>query len=157
MNAKLGLDPRDATRRIWEVGQRTHNLLVSSEVTAKEHLTPEQADILTQHWEVATQKEVVEFDLLRTWMPPLPEKAKAAIKEEIEREFPNETQIKIDPQYAQSKLTKKRRFRGDYGVLFEVDSDHYNDVVLEKTERNEPNGQIVTRLVIEVPALRWVK
>jgi hypothetical protein len=156
LNTKPGIDPREATRRIWDVGQRTHNTLVSSDVTAKEHLTPEQADTLTQHWEVATHAEVIELEPLVDGLP-FPDETKTAIRGEIEKEFPNETQIRIDPEYAKAKLTKKRRFRGDYGVLFEVESDHYDDVVLEKTERTGEKGKIITRLVIEVPGLQWVK
>ncbi len=156
LNTEPALDPRDSTVRFYLTGQKVHNLLVSFPADAKEHIGPEQADLLTQHWDVATQKGVVKFEPLVNGLP-LPPQAKAIIRDEIKKEFPQVKQIKIDPEYAQTKLTKKKRFRGEYGVLFEVESDHYNDVVMDKTERHEANGKIVTRLVIEVPALQWVK
>jgi 37-kD nucleoid-associated bacterial protein len=156
LNTKTALDARDLTVRFYLTGQKIHNRLVSSPPDSKEHIDPQQADVLTQHWDVAAQKETVRFQPLVNGLP-LPPEAKTIIRQELRTEFPELKQIKIDPQFAETKLTKKKRFRGDYGVLFEVESEHYNDVVRERTERREPDGNTITRLVIEVPSLQWVK
>jgi hypothetical protein len=156
LNTVSALDPRDATGRFWRLGPTIHNLLVSPEVPPEERLTPEQADIFKQQWHAATYNEIVELEPVVDKLP-FPKETKTKIKEKVKAEFPNETQITIDPEYAEAKLTKKRKFRGDYGVVFEVESDHYDDVVLQKTENMDAEGRIVTRLVIEVPALQWVK
>ena len=156
LNTVSALDRRDATGRYWRLGPTIHNLLVSPEVSPQERLTPEQADIFKQQWHAATYHEIIELEPVVDRLP-FPEETKTLIKTKVKAEFPNETQITIDPEYAQAKLTKKRKFRGDYGVVFEVESDHYDDVVREKTEKTDAEGRIVTRLVIEVPALQWVK
>lgn len=156
LNTSAALDPRDVTGRFWQLGQTLHNQLISPEAPPKERLTPEQADILKEQWHAATYNEIIELEPLVDKLP-LPKEVKTAIKEKVKEEFPNETQITIDPQYAEARLTKKRRFRGDYGVLFEVESAHYSDVVLDQKEVKNKHGQMVTQMLIEVPSLRWIK
>ena len=59
--------------------------------------------------------------------------------------------IPIDVKFASERLTKKMRFRGDYGVVFEVEARRAGDVVKEKTDFDGPNETPMTRLVLEVP------
>lgn len=119
-------------------------------------ITPAQADTLEKHIDVALQTPRVHRP---SWVKelPLPEAAKTVINEELKKKFPGTPSIPIDVGYAGEKLTKKKRFRGDYGVVFEVEAAHYDDVVLEKTTYDREDGTPVTRLVLEVPRLQWVK
>lgn len=156
LNAIPAIDPKDATVRFYMAAQKAHNRLAHSPSNAPEHIEPEVADTLKQHIDLAVQGRSVDFKRLLEDLPLQPE-AIAVVEEEFELEFPEEKRIKIDKQHAQEKLTKKKRFRGDYGVLFEVESAHYEEVVLETTINQGPDGKVITRLLIEVPALQWVK
>ena len=55
------------------------------------------------------------------------------------------------------RLVKKVRFRGDFGLLFEVQAEHYDDVVKGRQEIIQADGEIVTRLTLEVRGWQWVK
>jgi hypothetical protein len=91
------------------------------------------------------------------YVQSLPKEARDVVAAELEKKFAGTTTIPIDVKYASEKLTKKTRFRGRYGVIFEVDSDHYDDVVKERTTFEDANHTQITRLVVEVPELQWVK
>jgi hypothetical protein len=156
LNAIPAINAKDATVRFYLAAQKAHNRLVSAPANAPEHIDVAVADTLKQHIDVAVQGRSVEFKRLLEDLPLQPEAA-AVVLEELESEFPEEARIKIDKQHAQEKLTKKKRFRGDYGVLFEVESAHYDEVVLETTISQGPDGKVITRLLIEVPDLQWVK
>lgn len=156
LNAAPATDARTSTQAFYVATQNAYNRLVISPPEAPEHIGPEVADALAQHLDVALQSPAVKFD---SWLKNLPvqTEAVAVVANEIQKEFPEEKQIKIDKQFARDKLLNKRRFRGKYGVVFEVESDHYKDVVKEKTDLRGPDGKTITRLVIEVPDLKWVK
>lgn len=123
---------------------------------APKHINAQQADHYQQAVEVAFQGGAIEID---PWVKslPLPEAAKVVVQEQIRKKFPQEGTILVDSDYVQQTLLKKRRFRGDYGVLFEVDVDHYDDVVREKKNIRLKDGTELTRLVIEVPGLQWIR
>ena len=50
----------------------------------------------------------------------------------------------------------KKRFRGEYGVWFEVDTMHYGDVVKKQEPRTAPDGTPYTRLTIDVRKFKWL-
>ncbi len=155
LNTIPTFDPQQAAKSFLIGTQIAHKKLVAAPADAPEHIDLKAADAFQQHIDTTLQGPAIDLD---TWSDtlPLPEPAKAVVRNQIKKKFPQEGSIKIDSQYAQEQLLKKRRFRGDYGVLFEVDSDHYYDVVKEKKEILR-NGVKVTRLTIEVPGLQWVR
>lgn len=155
LNTVAALDPRDSVVRFYLASQNAHNRMVSAPPDAKEHVEPAMADDFTQFIDLTVNNPNVDLQRVVD-EAPISEEAKVIYKEEIQKEFPQETQIPIDTQHAKEKMVKKKRFRGDFDVLFEVASDHYNDVVRQKREFTE-NGKVVTELLIQVTGLRWVK
>lgn len=148
-------DPQETAKSFLLGTQIAHKKLVAAPADAPEHIDLKAADAFQQHIDIALQDPEIDLD---TWADtlPLPEPAKAVVRDQIKKKFPQEGSIEIDTQYAHDHLLKKRRFRGDYGVVFEVDSDHYDDVVTDKRDILR-NGVKVTRLTIEVPGLQWVR
>lgn len=155
LNTEPALDPIDSLVRFYGASRNAHNRMIAAPPDTKEHIEPDVADSFTQFIDLVVQRPRVNFEQLFE-DSPLSDDAKEVYKEEIRNEFPQETEIRIDKKHAKEKLIKKKRFRGDYGVLFEVDSDHYSDVVTQKTEIVQ-DGKIITKLVLEVPGLQWVK
>lgn len=155
LNTLPAIDPRTSTETFYLAARNAYNRLVNPPTPELPRINPGEADALQEQIQVALQGNSVN---VRTWPAklPLPKEAKAVVAAELKQEFPEEERIVIDPKHANDKLLKKTRFRGKYGVLFEVESDHYKDVVKEKTEVDRPDGRI-TRLVLEVPDLQWVK
>jgi hypothetical protein len=87
---------------------------------------------------------------------PLEKKARAVVNERLKKAFPEEGIIEIDKVSAE-KLLKRKRFRGDYGVFFEVDTERYDDVVKSIKPVPSPDDTPVTELKIHVTNLQWVK
>jgi 37-kD nucleoid-associated bacterial protein len=148
-------DPQESAKSFLVGTQIAHKKLVATPAEAPEHIDLEAADAFQQHIDTALRARTIDLD---TWPDtlPLPEPAKVVVRAQIKKKFPQEGRIRVDPQYARDQLLRKRRFRGDYGVLFEVDSDHFKDVVIEKRDFIR-NGVNLTRLTIEVPGLQWVR
>jgi hypothetical protein len=146
-----------------EMGERTYAgeaityfLLTAPPTVGVPHLEPDQADALQQHAQVVLQGGTIDMP---AWIDnlPMPDHAKTVLHEEMEKILPTEKQITIDPAYAEKTLVKKVRFRGDFGLLFEVQAEHYDDVVKGKQEIIQADGQTVTRLTLEVRGWQWVK
>lgn len=155
LNTIPALDARTSTKQLYLAAQNAYNRLVSP-AAGPLHIGPQEADALQQHIQVAFQSPSVNVD---SWVRKLPisKGSKSVVAEEIKQLLPQEKRIEIDRDYARDKLLTKTRFRGEYGVLFEVKSEYYKDVVKNPKEIRRPDGKIVTRLVIEVPGLQWVK
>jgi 37-kD nucleoid-associated bacterial protein len=157
LNTYPALDPTEATENLFYAVQDAYNRLVIAPPAHPAHISPEEADALQQHIQTALQTPVVNLD---EWVAALPlkEEAKVVITEEISNRLPGQGQVLIDQQHAHDKLLKKKRFRGGHGVVFEVEFDHYDDVVKKPViEKTLPNGKVVTVMTIEVPELQWVR
>jgi hypothetical protein len=156
LNAAPVLDACARTERFYIGAQIAYNRLAQPPREGQPVLTPEQADVLLEQIEAALKAKTLDVD---TWPAnlDLPDEAKRVIAEEIERRLPTDRQFNIDAEYAQKKLVNKYRFRGDYGVLIEVEADHYKTVVTSRKDIERPDKTVVTQLTLEVPNLRWVK
>lgn len=156
LSAEPVMDARRRTGLFYMGAQNAYNLLTAPPTAGGPHLEPDQADAFQQHIQVALQGGTIDIE---PWVDnlPMPENAKTILHKEIEKKLPAERQVTIDPTYAEEKLLKKLRFRGDFGVLFEVQAEHYHDVVKDKQEVSQADGQTITRLTLEVRGLQWVK
>jgi hypothetical protein len=155
LNTVPALDARTITENFYLGAQKAYNKLISAKDPTL-HIDPEKADALQQQIATALQGEVIEIDDWVQNLPLLPT-AKAVINEELRRVLPQDRRLPVDEDFARSGLLRIKRFRGDYGLIFEVESDHYDEVVKEKREHMSPDGRVITRLTIEVPGLKWVK
>jgi hypothetical protein len=88
---------------------------------------------------------------------PIAKEKKKVFREEIEKLLPGEEELELDTSYAEEKLLRKTRLRGDYGVLFEVLTRHFDDVVKKQEVRKRADGKVITRLTIDVPDVQWIK
>lgn len=156
LNTIPALDPTEATEKLFYATLNAYNRLTLLPRTDPAHLEPEDAYALQQHVQAALQTPVVN---LRKWIAALPLKAeaKAVVAQEIGRKLPGEGQVLVNQQHARDTLLKKKRFRGEQGVVFEVNSDSYDDVVMEVKVTTRPDGKVVTRMTVEVTDLQWVK
>ncbi|MCI0337404.1 MAG: nucleoid-associated protein [Acidobacteria bacterium] len=112
-------------------------------------IKPEEAVVLRQQMQVAlNSKRISVPELLDNLI--LPDEAIQILNEEISRQLPIEQEFEIDPEKAE-ELVKVARFSGQYGVRFEVEANHWDEVVKGAPETfTAPNGQTITRLTIEV-------
>jgi len=156
LNAAPALDTYARTERFYIGTQIAYNRLTQPSEKGQPVLTPEQADVLLQQIDVALQTQTLNTN---EWVAnlDLPAEAKQVITEEVVNQLPVDRQFNMDTEYAQKKLVKKYRFRGDYGVLIEVEADYYKTVVTSRKDIKRPDKTVVTQLTLEVPSLRWVK
>lgn len=89
---------------------------------------------------------------LDEWYPtlPLPEPVVRQIDQVVSERLPDRA-FELDPNEARRRQAK-RRFRGDYGLVFEVPAEHYRDVVVDEGTV-EQGGKVVHRIVIHTE--RW--
>jgi hypothetical protein len=151
LQAELLLDPRERTSRLHIGLLNAHNQLTAPAGPGEPHLTPDQSEVFRRSVEVALRGKRINLD---TWVPnlPLPPQAKAVINRALEARIGPDRRFALDPAFAE-RLVRKIRLRGDYEVLIEMEAQHEKDVIKNVTEL--PGGK--TRLVLEVPHLRWVK
>lgn len=156
LNATPALDAQARTDKFYTAAQIAYNRLVQPAIAGQPRLTSEQAEVLRQGTDAALQWQTLNVD---AWVDnlDLPADAKEVLHEEIGSSLPADREFSLDTNYAREKLVKKMRFRGDYGVLFEIESAHYGDVVKGDDDLEQPDGSIVKRLVLEIPGLKWVK
>jgi 37-kD nucleoid-associated bacterial protein len=153
LNTITTTHPRATTEDVYSVMQNVHNDLVSPPTPDKTPLTPEEAYEVQQQIH-ATLLSGNHVDLER-FPEKLPEAAQAPMSQALKEAFPESKRLPIDRNRAR-EILKKTRFRGDFGVMFEVESEHYKTVVKEEN-RFTRDGQEITSLLLEVPRLRWVK
>ena len=91
------------------------------------------------------------------YLARLPQDARDIVDEELEKRFAGTKTIPIDVEFASENLTKKTRFRGKYGVVFEVETKNYDKVVREKTTFTDADNTEITRFVLEIPELQQMK
>jgi hypothetical protein len=155
LNSIPARDPKDQTNDFYIGALNAYNRL-RAPAKGVVKVAEEEAGGFRDHIEAALQSPTVDLD---DWIGklPLPQEARAVVREEMEKRLPQDNRVVIEQEYARATLLKKKRFRGEFGVLFEVESNHYGDVVLEEKTERRLDGTLVTRLVLEVPALQWVK
>jgi hypothetical protein len=86
----------------------------------------------------------------------LKDDARGCLDERLKRAFPEDKTIEIDKASAEKLLTK-RRFRGEHGVLFEVDFKHKDKVVTKVEDIVTVDGETVTEVILHVTDFQWVK
>ena len=151
LNAEAIVDGRIGARDFKDAGHKAHDRLLEAEL-----ITPDEAEQLRDHVLVALQTPRVRLSAFVQNLP-FEDDAKEVVEEELEKKFHGTKTIPIDARYAADKIAKKIRKRGDYGFLMEVEADHYHDVVKSEELFEGPNKTPMTRLVLEVPRLQWVK
>jgi hypothetical protein len=156
LNAEPALDPRERTKRLYTGYIRGLKRLTRPPKDGDPALIkPEEAVVLRQQIEVAINSRRINVPEMLDNLN-LPDEARRLMTEEISRQLPQEQEFEIDPEHARS-LVKKLRFRGGYGVHFEVEADHWDEVVKSLETEETPNGRSMTRLVIEIPDMEMEK
>jgi hypothetical protein len=122
----------------------------------QEAITPAEGEAMQQHTHVALQKKQVNRRKFLEDLP-VPAPAKEVIDAEIEKRLPGTITIPIDPKYASEKIARKTRYEGDYGVVIEYETAKEKEVVFDKSTHTRRDGVVVTRLVLDVPRLQWIK
>jgi hypothetical protein len=148
LNARPALDARSRTDRFYMSVQSAYNAL-------RPTLDAEQSEDLLTQLDAALEVKRLNTDV---WVQALdlPEEAKSVIRTNLDEQLPDR-EFDVDTAYASQQLVKKRRFRGDYNTLFEVEADHYATVVKQSKEFTRRDGTPVTQLTLEIPNLRLVK
>jgi hypothetical protein len=153
LNATTALDAPRATETFHRVLHDATKQLRLKPPSGVEPISVEDSVAVLAHGRNAMKQRKVSISSFVAALP-LEKKARAVVRERLKKAFPEEGSIEIDKERAQ-KLLKKQGFKGDYGVLFEVDDDHYHEVVRDMT-RN-PDNASVTDVWIQVTNLQWVK
>lgn len=150
LNTAPVLDPVAATKTFLFGAEKARKILTTAAAESPERIGLKESDDLVQQIAVVAQGKSVDRINWPKQLPLKPE-AQAVMAKQLEKLFPQDRRIKIDSASAQ-QLLRKTRYRGDHGVVFEVETDRINDVVKEqKAQPPLPDGTIVTRLVLEVP------
>ncbi|HEV7922334.1 MAG TPA: nucleoid-associated protein [Thermoanaerobaculia bacterium] len=147
LNAKLVLDEKTSTKSLYSVGIKTIERMTAEAVT----IPREAAEVVREQFKAAILGKSVNVQQL---VEQLPEEAQEIAQEEILRKFPHDKRIRLDPVYAQETLLRKSRFRGDFGVSFEVNADREGDVIESTSFETLPDGTEVAVLRLRVPNWR---
>ena len=153
LNTLEVLDPAKSVRNFVFVAEKARKILVNTPVDSPAHIGPKESDAYVRHIEAAIMQPSVDREKF-VKQSPLPPAAQKVVQEHLQKEFPQDKRIKLDRQYAQEHLTKKKRYRGDNGFLLEVEADYYDEIV--KTMKHDPprpDGTIITRVTLEIPNL----
>jgi hypothetical protein len=130
-----------------------YDTIVKSVKTA--NLTPKESFAVHDWMQTAFTDERVAVSALVKRLPVSPKK-KEVFRDELEKALPGVEELELDPAYAEAKLLKKTKFRGDSGVRFEVLSRHLDEVVKKQEKIKWPNGRKAVRVTLEVPDLEWI-
>lgn len=155
LNTVRAIEPSVLTQKLYLGAQKAYNRL-QFPPAGEPQITPAEAIAFQQEIETVLQKPSVN---IQSWPNTLPlsKEARNVVADHIRTELPQEKKIPIDRDFARDKLLRITRFRGDYGVLFEVERKHFDEVVKKEEHWKSADGKNMTRLVIEVPELQWVK
>lgn len=153
LNVKIVVDGKYGARTVRDIIYRKSDDLVRRGLAS-----PAEVDAMKDYTdEVALRSPQLRRSAYVESLPVAKKEAKAVVAAALEKKFPGTKTIPIDTGYVTDTLTKKRRYRGDYGVLFEMNDDDW-DLVVEKFEPFEAqNGTPMTRLELVVPRLQKVK
>lgn len=134
--------------------RRTEELyksLVSARNQLQDELSDRERGDLDSRIQLAITSNAINID---SWLAELPlsDTGKAKLDQVVSEKLPDR-QFELDPEFSQG-LTKKRRFRGDYGLKVEVQTQHSNQTItsVERIE-DEPSRQPFYRVTIET--LKW--
>jgi hypothetical protein len=155
LNTVRAIEPSVLTQKLYLGAQKAYNRL-QFPPEGEPKITPAEAIAFQQEIEAVLQKPAVN---IQSWPKTLPlsEEARNVVAVHIKTELPQEKKIPIDRDFARDKLLRITRFRGDYGVMFEVERKHFDEVVKKEEHWKSTDGKNMTRLIIEVPELQWVK
>ncbi|HEY4640057.1 MAG TPA: nucleoid-associated protein [Thermoanaerobaculia bacterium] len=151
LNAELIVDGKLGARVLRDVSYKASDDLAKQGV-----VTAAQAEEMKEQTDLVLRRPQVKRSAFVRRLP-IPKEAKEVVAARLEQKFAGTETIPVDVPYASSKLTNKRKYRGSYGVTFEVESDHWNDVVKLMEQFVAPDGTPMTRLVLEIPRLQKVK
>jgi hypothetical protein len=164
LNAVPRLTPAEETKDFYARLVKAHELLTATPETDRLYrqltsvvpvepeelpiLTPRESDDFRQRVPLLMQDQTVDT---KAWVDALP--YRPAAKQVLLGKL-GERQFELDPTVA-ADLVGMIRFRGDYGVAFEMEANHRHEVILE--EETVRRGDVtVKRLVLEVPNLQWI-
>src|SRR5205807_8275474 len=151
LNAKLIVDGKIGARTLRDVSYKA-----SADLARRGVVTAAEAEAMKEVTDLALQTPRVRRSAFVQTLP-ISKEAKNAVAVELEKKFAGTKTIPIDIEYASVKLTKKRRYRGDYGFMLEVESEHWDHVVKKSESFAADDGTPMTRLLLEVPRLQRVK
>ncbi len=143
LGAELALDARQRTERFYRSLVSAFNQLCS-------RLASQEREVLLDAIDLAVVSSSVNVD---RWLETLPvsEPHKEEIDRIISQELPDR-EFGIDSKFA-SRLTQRRRFRGDDGLRIQVSSDYYSQLFREVRRIDEPGAPPYYRIVLHTE--RW--
>jgi len=151
LHAQPILDAKKRTKKLYNALAKAHQRLTPIQpVTDRPHLDLDKADMLRDEIDSVMRRSKIDTS---EWIDSLalPDDAKQVIEKEIQKQIPVEKEFELDPEYAQENvLYKKRRIKGAYGVVFEVESDHWKDVIKKEVSRKVVAGHQIVRLEVEI-------
>lgn len=149
LNAVPVYTPEGMTERFYSAAWDVYERLVNPKAKDAKPISGRAANAIYRQIESALENETP-FDI-DDWTGSLPKEAQPAAKKAMQKAFRDQKQITVAPAFAQEKLLAKRRFRGDYGVLFEVESAFFKKVVTREVKITLPNGKRASELTLLVP------
>jgi hypothetical protein len=156
LNARSVLNLEDSAKSFLNVTAKTHRAFIEAAEGKPERIGLKESDLFMRHIE----KSVLRGGFNRAKFAdkaPLPEAARNMLAKQLEKQFPEDTQIKFSKKYAKEIFLRKTRYRGERGVLLEVDSQYFNEVVTKmKDDKPLADGTIITRLELAVPNLHRI-
>jgi hypothetical protein len=156
LNTLTVLNPTEAAKGFLSVAEKARRSFLEAKEDAPEHIGLKESDLFMRHVETAVRRG--SFDRAKfASKAPIPSAAQEVLAERLQKRFPQDIKIEFDKKYAKDLFLTKVRFRGDRGVLLEVDSEHFNRVVTKMTQDPPlPDGTINTRLELLVPNLHRI-
>lgn len=138
-------------------GKRGADLFIGANARASRELA-KQGKLTAAHAVMEQSRAAVRNPrvVLSEYRLSLPEEAREVVGAKLEKVLEGARSVPINVSYAASTLTNKTRYRGGYGFLLEFDSDR-KDIVKENTTWTNEAGVQMTRFVLEVPDVKWVK
>jgi hypothetical protein len=156
LNTLSVLNPEESAKSFLSLTEKTRRAFFEAAEGKPERIGPKESDLFMRHIE----KSVLSGGFNRAKFAskaPLPEAARKMLAKRLEKQFPEDTQIKFDKKFAKEIFLRKTRYRGDRGVLLEVDSQYFNEVVTKmKDDKPLADGTIITRLELAVPNLHRI-
>lgn len=145
LGAQQKLDEVQHTRALYLGLQAASTQMINSGV-----LPRERAEWFRREIDSAVTR--TSFDLPE-WLQELrlPEAAPDVIREELGKRLGPDQAFSLSDEVGR-QLAEKRRVRGDFGVLLEVESAHYDEVVKDAKELED--GRLL-RLTLEIRNPKW--
>ena len=147
LGANMALDSKERTKRFYVA-------LIDGQNQLQDELSEEAYDELGESIHQVMLQTNVNID---DWIEgqPLTDVQRETLDGIVSKDLPDR-EFAVDEDFA-AKLVQKTRFRADFGVKFEVDSDFYDDVVqkIEKGPLDDQGKPKYHRIVIH--ATNWKK